>query len=55
MKMRNEYIAPQVTVLDVGIGDIATDIFAVSSDGTDNWRDDIFGLVEGMSVLSRGQ
>ena len=55
MKMRNEYIAPQVTVIDVSYGDIATDLFAVSSDGTDNWRDDIFGLVEGKSVLTHGQ
>ena len=55
MKMRNEYIAPQVTVLDLGIGDIATDIFVVSSDKEDNWRDDVFGLVEGKSVLTHGQ
>ena len=52
MKMKNEYVAPQITVLDLGMGDIVTDILAVSSDAVDNWGYDLFGPEEA-AVLFR--
>lgn len=47
MKLRNEYIAPQITVLGLRTGEILTDLF----DSDDTWRPDPFEAVE--SVLRR--
>ena len=39
MKIKNEYVAPQMLVVNLNTGDIAT----VSCDTEDNWLDDVFG------------
>ena len=38
MKLRNEYIAPQITVLGLRTGEILTDLF----DSDDTWQPDPF-------------
>ena len=38
MKMKYEYLAPQITVVVLDMSDIVT----VSSDNVDNWSDDVF-------------
>lgn len=48
MKMRNEYIAPQITVVGLDVSDIVT----VSFDLNDNWEHDVFGITEENLPLS---
>ena len=40
MKIKNDYIAPQKTVMTLNTADIVT----VSFDEEDNWENDVFGL-----------
>ena len=50
MKMKNEYVAPQITLVGRDFSDIVT----VSSDGIDNWIRDAFeALDEETAVLFR--
>lgn len=48
MKLKNEYLTPQITVVGLSADDIMTQSF----DLTDTWKDDIFGT-NGLNLLNR--